>query len=169
MVLRAVPQVFIEWIAKMIDLSCPSQRLSCFITVSRLWFPIGQYASNHLKNWARDRTHSYGFSPIVAYVAATNRQDTTPLKLRSNLFTPWLRFSDTTRPVPQIGIVAGRGSEPEIIREAIDLGCDTFVTGERCLYGPGEDRAANRARMRDFLIDTDIHLVGTSHYAVRPL
>jgi putative NIF3 family GTP cyclohydrolase 1 type 2 len=81
---------------------------------------------------------------------------------------PSLNYStirNNGRPVQQIGIVAGRGGEPEIIREAIDLGCDTFVTGEWWLYGPGEDRAANREQMRAFLVNADINMIGTSHYA----
>jgi putative NIF3 family GTP cyclohydrolase 1 type 2 len=69
------------------------------------------------------------------------------------------------RPVLQVGIVTGLGGRPEHIREALDLGCDTFVTGEWWLYGPGEWRARSREKMHEFLQNADVNLIGTSHYA----
>ncbi len=69
------------------------------------------------------------------------------------------------RPLQQVGIIAGGGGQPEFIREAIDLGCDTFVTGEWWLFGPGESRAEQRVKMHDFLVTADVNLIGTSHYA----
>jgi putative NIF3 family GTP cyclohydrolase 1 type 2 len=81
---------------------------------------------------------------------------------------PYLRYSAVRhngRPVQQVGIVTGGGGEPEVIREAMGMGCDTYVTGEWWLFGPGESRAEDRRRMHDFLVHADINLLGTSHYA----
>lgn len=69
------------------------------------------------------------------------------------------------RPVQHVAIVTGTGGTVEYIREALDLGCDTFVTGEWWLFGPGEWRARRREAMREFLPNADINLIGTSHYA----
>lgn len=69
------------------------------------------------------------------------------------------------RPVQRVGIVAGAGGKPDYIREALELGCDTFVTGEWWLYGPGEWRAQRREQMHDFLQAADVNLIGSSHYA----
>ena len=81
---------------------------------------------------------------------------------------PYLRYSairHNGRPVQQVGIVTGRGGEAEFIRAAIDVGCDTFVTGEWWLFGPGETRLRHQEQVHRFLVDADINLIGTSHYA----
>jgi putative NIF3 family GTP cyclohydrolase 1 type 2 len=81
---------------------------------------------------------------------------------------PSLRYSairHNGRAVQQVGIVAGIGGQPDIIREAIDQGCDTFITGEWWQFGPGEARAANREQIHEFLLSADVNLIGTSHYA----
>jgi putative NIF3 family GTP cyclohydrolase 1 type 2 len=69
------------------------------------------------------------------------------------------------RPVQHVAIVPGAGGDPKFLREAISLGCDTFVTGEWWLFGSGEWRVPYREAMRTFLIDTSLNLIGTSHYA----
>ncbi len=81
---------------------------------------------------------------------------------------PYLRYSairHNGRPVQQVGIVTGTGGQPDVIQAAIDQGCDTFVTGEWWLYGPGETRAAYREQIHAFLQTADVNLIGTSHYA----
>lgn len=81
---------------------------------------------------------------------------------------PMLRYSalrNNGRPVQQVGIVAGDGGTPEYIREAIELGVDTFITGEWWLFGASETRASRRSTIHDFLVSADINLIGTSHYA----
>lgn len=72
-------------------------------------------------------------------------------------------------PIQQVGVIAGLGGTPDYIREAINLGCDTFVTGEWWLFGPGEWRARHRERIREFLGNARINLIGTSHYASEAL
>src|SRR5258708_9335316 len=81
---------------------------------------------------------------------------------------PRLRYDqirNNGRPVQRVAIVTGAGGDPNFLREAIGLGCDTFVTGEWWLFGPGDWRAPYREDMRLFLTDTALNLIGTSHYA----
>src|SRR5258706_3565570 len=67
---------------------------------------------------------------------------------------PTLRY-DTIRhngrPVLQVAIITGSNADPNTMREAMALGCDTFVTGEWWQFGPGERRVAQREEMRAFL------------------
>lgn len=81
---------------------------------------------------------------------------------------PYLRY-DTIRhngrPIMHVAIVTGVGGTPDVLREAISLGCDTLVTGEWWLFGPGDWRIPYREAMRTFLTDANINLIGTSHYA----
>jgi putative NIF3 family GTP cyclohydrolase 1 type 2 len=96
-----------------------------------------------------------GFNDFVKKVAAASE-------------LPSLRYSairHNGRPVQQVGIVAGAGGQPDTIREAIEQGCDTFVTGEWWQFGPGEVRAAQREKIHEFLLTADVNLIGTSHYA----
>ncbi len=89
-------------------------------------------------------------------------------KVASVTDLPYLRYSairHNGRAVQQIGIITGQGGEPEFMREALDLGCDTFVTGEWWLFGPGDWRAQRRDKVHEFLVSADINLIGTSHYA----
>ncbi|GAB4551401.1 MAG: hypothetical protein OHK0023_18290 [Anaerolineae bacterium] len=67
--------------------------------------------------------------------------------------------------VNKVGVVAGFGGTAEFIRDAIEEGCDTFVTGEWWPFGPGEWRAKHRESIRTLLKTADINLIGTSHYA----
>jgi putative NIF3 family GTP cyclohydrolase 1 type 2 len=81
---------------------------------------------------------------------------------------PALRYSairHNGRPVQQVGIVTGTGGQPAHIREAMSLGCDTFVTGEWWPSGPAEEHAQRREQMHTFLLEADVNLIGTSSYA----
>jgi putative NIF3 family GTP cyclohydrolase 1 type 2 len=80
---------------------------------------------------------------------------------------PRLRYNSLRhngRQVQQVGIVTG-SSDEGMIREALELGCDTFLTGEWWYFGPGEWRAKRRESMRDLLTALDMNLIATSHYA----
>ncbi|HLY28370.1 MAG TPA: Nif3-like dinuclear metal center hexameric protein [Aggregatilineales bacterium] len=81
---------------------------------------------------------------------------------------PLLRYDairHNGRPVQHVAVVTGGRAEPEVIREAANLGCDTFVAGEWWLFGPGEWRVSHREEARILLTDSSINLIGTSHYA----
>lgn len=42
------------------------------------------------------------------------------------------QFND--KPVKRVGLVCGAGGETTLIKESIDLGCDTYISGEKNLY-----------------------------------
>ncbi|MEP7289853.1 MAG: Nif3-like dinuclear metal center hexameric protein [Chloroflexota bacterium] len=89
-------------------------------------------------------------------------------KCAEAVLLPSLRYDalrHNGRPVQHVAIMTGAGASEEFLREALSLGCDTFVTGEWWLFGPGEWRSAYREAMRIFLADTSLNLIGTSHYA----
>jgi putative NIF3 family GTP cyclohydrolase 1 type 2 len=89
-------------------------------------------------------------------------------RLVEALGLPYLRYSGVRNdglPIHKVAVVAGDGGKPEFIQQAIDLGCDTFVTGEWWRWGPGDARAKARERMADFLKGAHINLLATSHYA----
>jgi len=89
-------------------------------------------------------------------------------KVASVTDLPYLRYSairHNGRAVQQIGIITGQGGDPQFMREALELGCDTFVTGEWWLFGPGDWRVQHREKVHEFLVSADINLIGTSHYA----
>ncbi len=69
------------------------------------------------------------------------------------------------RPVNKVAVVAGSGGSPDYLREAMALGCDTFVTGEWWLLGQSEWQVKMREELRELLKAADINIIGSSHYA----
>ena len=81
---------------------------------------------------------------------------------------PTLRYDairHNGQPVQHVAVITGTGADLEFLREAVSLGCDTFVTGEWWVFGPGEWRAPYREAVRALLNDMKLNLIGTSHYA----
>ncbi len=78
-----------------------------------------------------------------------------------------LRYSairNNGRAIQHIGILAG-ATDPTTLREAAALGIDTLITGEWWPFGAGETHIARRSEFHDVLINADLNLIGTSHYA----
>jgi putative NIF3 family GTP cyclohydrolase 1 type 2 len=108
-----------------------------------------------------------GNAGLVGVVAPIGFHDFAT-RLAEVLTLPYLRYSGVRNdglPIHKVAVIAGCGGTPEYIQEAIDLGCDTFVTGEWWLWGPGELRVKARERMEQFLKGAHINLFATSHYA----
>jgi putative NIF3 family GTP cyclohydrolase 1 type 2 len=124
-----------------------------------------------IKEQARFAAYHGGLAGVYGSVSTTGFHEFAR-KLAEVTALPALRYSSVRhngRPVEKVGLVAGVGGMPETIQEALDLGCDTFVTGEWWLFGPGESRAKQREQMREFLRGADINLLGASHYASQML
>ncbi len=120
-----------------------------------------------IKEQARFAPYHGGLSGVYGTVSATGFHEFAR-KLAEVTGLPALRYSAVRhngRPVEKVGVVAGLGGSPETIQEAFDLGCDTFVTGEWWLFGPGEWRAQHREQMSEFLRGANINLLGATHYA----
>jgi dinuclear metal center YbgI/SA1388 family protein len=43
-------------------------------------------------------------------------------------------WQNNNKHIEKVGFVAGAGSSPSIIKEFVDKGCDTYITGEKVLY-----------------------------------
>jgi putative NIF3 family GTP cyclohydrolase 1 type 2 len=125
--------------------------------------------ANGLKVREQQRFASFmgGLAGVYGKVGPVNFHDFTR-KVATVTDLPALRYSairHNGRPVQQVGIVTGTGGSPEHIREAMSLGCDTFVTGEWWPSGPDEEHAQRREEMHAFLVGADVNLIGTSSYA----
>jgi len=98
-----------------------------------------------------------------------NTFDECARKVAESMDLPTLRYVNIRHdglPVHKAMVVAGGGGATlEYIQEAIDLGCDTYITGEWSYFGPGEWRAAQREALRAFLAKAQINLIAGSHYA----
>ncbi|RPI91695.1 MAG: hypothetical protein EHM39_14325, partial [Chloroflexi bacterium] len=81
---------------------------------------------------------------------------------------PYIRYSQTRhngQPVEHVAVLPGGGDDPRQLKEAADLGCDTYVTGHWWLLGDYEYAAKQRALMREIVPALTMNLIGTSHYA----
>jgi putative NIF3 family GTP cyclohydrolase 1 type 2 len=81
---------------------------------------------------------------------------------------PYIRYSQVRfngQPVDHVAVIPGGGDDPDHLREAADLGCDTYVTGHWWLIGDYEYAAHQRAVMREVVPTLPMNLLGTSHYA----
>ncbi len=81
---------------------------------------------------------------------------------------PSLRYSavrNNGRTVQHVALIAGAGGDPADIQAAIDVGADTYITGEWWPSGPGETRTAFRNVIHELLLTADINLIGTSRYS----
>ncbi len=67
--------------------------------------------------------------------------------------------------VEQVAIIPGGGDAPELIQEAKELGCDTYVTGEWWPYRDTEWAAQQRARLSELIACLNMNLLGSSHYS----
>ncbi len=81
---------------------------------------------------------------------------------------PYIRYSQIRfngQPVEHVAVIPGGGNNPDQLREAAELGCDTYVTGHWWLIGDYDYAAQQRALMREIVPTLPMNLLGTSHYA----
>ena len=74
-----------------------------------------------------------------------------------------IRFNG--QPVEHIAVIPGGGNDPDHLKMARDLGCDTYVTGHWWLFGNYDYAAQQREIMRELVPTLPMNLLGTSHYA----
>ncbi|PJF40812.1 MAG: hypothetical protein CUN55_12295, partial [Phototrophicales bacterium] len=67
--------------------------------------------------------------------------------------------------VKHVAIAPGSGSL-DFMREAAELGVDTFITGNWWLFGDSEFAKASRERIAEFLPTLKMNLLGTSRYSI---
>jgi putative NIF3 family GTP cyclohydrolase 1 type 2 len=76
------------------------------------------------------------------------------------------RNSDT---VQRVAVCAGGAAFPGIMQEAVDLGCDTYVTGDYQVRHGGPWAEEHRPEFDAFVARVPLNLIGGSHYATESL
>ncbi len=69
----------------------------------------------------------------------------------------------------KIGVIAGGGAEVEYIKETIDLGCDTYLSGDYLNKVKTENSIRRRKEFEAIKDSLNINLVECSHYATEKL
>jgi putative NIF3 family GTP cyclohydrolase 1 type 2 len=80
---------------------------------------------------------------------------------------PYIQYNQVRhngQPVEHVAVIPGGGEDPKHLQEAVDLGCDTYVTGHWWLIGDYEYAARQRELMRELVPQLPMNLIGTSHY-----
>ncbi|MBN1565613.1 MAG: Nif3-like dinuclear metal center hexameric protein [Anaerolineae bacterium] len=80
---------------------------------------------------------------------------------------PYIQYNQVRhngQPVEHIAVIPGGGDDPKHLQEALDLGCDTYVTGHWWLIGNYDYAAKQREFMRELVPQLPMNLIGTSHY-----
>ena len=70
-----------------------------------------------------------------------------------------------TPTVKRVAVVAGGAAFPPMMQEAIDRGCDTYLTGDFRVRHGGSWAEEHRPDFDAFVESAPINLVGGSHYA----
>jgi len=71
--------------------------------------------------------------------------------------------------VRRVAVVAGGAAFPPLMQEAVDAGCDTYVTGDFRVRHGGPWAEEHRPEFDAFLEDVPLSLVGASHFATEAL
>ncbi len=71
--------------------------------------------------------------------------------------------------VHRVAVVAGGAAFPPLMQEAVDAGCDTYVTGDFRVRHGGPWAEEHRPQFDAFVEDVPINLVGASHFATEAL
>jgi putative NIF3 family GTP cyclohydrolase 1 type 2 len=67
--------------------------------------------------------------------------------------------------VKRVAVVAGGAAFPPLMQEAIDRGCDTYLTGDFQVRHGGPWAEEHRPEFDAFVERAPINLVGASHFA----
>lgn len=71
--------------------------------------------------------------------------------------------------VQKVGIIAGGGAEVEYMKETINLGCDTYLSGDYLNKVKTENSIRRRAEFEAVKDSLNINLIECSHYATEKL
>ena len=71
--------------------------------------------------------------------------------------------------VARVAVVAGGAAFPPMMQEAIDRGCDTYLTGDFRVRHGGPWAEEHRPQFDAFIEKAPINLIGASHYATEAL
>ena len=71
--------------------------------------------------------------------------------------------------VERVAVVAGGAAYPPLMQEALDAGCDTYLTGDFRVRHGGPWAEEHRPEFDAFVDQVPLNLVGASHYATEAL
>lgn len=120
-----------------------------------------------LRDWAPFSLHLAGSEGVHGRVPDTKFGEFAE-RLAEVTELPYIRYNQIRfngQPVEHIAVIPGGGDNPKHLKEACDLGCDTYVTGHWWLQGDYEYAAHQREAMRALVPTLPMNLIGTSHYA----
>jgi putative NIF3 family GTP cyclohydrolase 1 type 2 len=108
------------------------------------------------------------------HAGVTGSIDETPLdtfvdRLRSALEVQRIDTHAPRDSVSRVAVVAGGAAFPPMMQEAIDRGCDTYLTGDFRVRHGGAWAEEHRPQFDAFIEKAPINLIGGSHYATEAL
>jgi putative NIF3 family GTP cyclohydrolase 1 type 2 len=71
--------------------------------------------------------------------------------------------------VERVAVVAGGAAYPPLMKEALDAGCDTYLTGDFRVRHGGPWAEEHRPQFDAFVETVPLNLIGASHYATEAL
>lgn len=71
--------------------------------------------------------------------------------------------------VRRVAVVAGGAAFPPLMQEAVDAGCNTYVTGDFRVRHGGPWAEEHRPQFDAFVEDVPLNLIGASHFATEAL
>lgn len=77
--------------------------------------------------------------------------------------------ANSDRAVRHVAVVAGGAAYPPIMQEAVDAGCDTYITGDFRVRHGGPWAQERRPQFDAFVETVPLNLIGASHYATESL
>lgn len=71
--------------------------------------------------------------------------------------------------VRRVAVIAGGAAFPPLMQEAVDAGCDTYVTGDFRIRHGGPWAEEHRPGFDEFVDNVPLNLIGASHFATEAL
>jgi putative NIF3 family GTP cyclohydrolase 1 type 2 len=105
-----------------------------------------------------------GYAGVVGTVQETTLDDFRGY-LQQKLAVDRIDLHEHTPKVKRVAVVAGGATFPPMMQEAIDRGCDTYLTGDFRVRHGGPWAEEHRPSFDAFIESVPINLVGGSHYA----
>lgn len=105
-----------------------------------------------------------GYAGVVGTVEETTLDDFGNY-LQQKLAVDRIDLHEHTPNVKRVAVVAGGATFPPMMQEAIDRGCDTYLTGDFRVRHGGPWAEQHRPGFDAFIESAPINLVGGSHYA----
>jgi putative NIF3 family GTP cyclohydrolase 1 type 2 len=104
------------------------------------------------------------------YAGVIGSVDETPLgsfvqRIKQKLAVDRVDLHDHSPSVKRVAVVAGGAAFPPMMQEAIDGGCDTYVTGDFRVRHGGPWADQHRPEFDAFVQSAPINLIGGSHFA----